>query len=164
MHEAANNWGLALNAEAKALSDKGELSKAQEKWREAGEKYAQALRIKPDTHDAADNWGIALGVEAQALLRLSPPDDKAAQQCLSQATQLLEQHAAMGDSGRQVVAYNLACAYSMQGQASQSLAQLEICRLFNKLPSHWQTDDDLARVRASPEYQTWFNLHFPKKD
>jgi Tfp pilus assembly protein PilF/NAD-dependent SIR2 family protein deacetylase len=67
MHEALNNWGIALNKEAQALlsEDRG---KAFEKWAEAGEKYAQALSIKPDMHEALNNWGIALNKEAQALL------------------------------------------------------------------------------------------------
>lgn len=164
LHEAAYNWGVALDTEAAALSRKGDLTAAQAKWLEAGDKFAQALSIDENMHDAAHNWSASLLYEAKTLLKLNPPDDKTAQQRLSQATQLLEQHAAIGGSARKAVAYNLACAYSMQGQVSQSLAELDICRLSQNLEDDWQDDSDLANVRASPEYQTWFNLHFPKKD
>lgn len=64
-----NNWGVALDAQAQALFAKHDLDFAQIKWREAGQKFAQALEIKPNLYDAANNWGAALGAEAQTLSR-----------------------------------------------------------------------------------------------
>jgi len=162
--EALYNWGIALDQDATALSDKGDLTAAQAKWLEAVDKFAKALDIKKDMYDAANNWSASLLYEAQALRKLDPPDENTAQQRVAQATHLLEQYAAMGNGWPKAVAYNLACAYSMQGQAGQSLRQLEICRQFNQLEDDWKSEDDLTNVRASPEYQTWFNLHFSKKD
>ena len=66
MHEAANNWGTALNAEARAVAPT-DLAEARHLWAAAAERYAQALAIKPDKHDAAYNWGYALDDEARAV-------------------------------------------------------------------------------------------------
>ncbi len=69
LHEAANNWGLALEAEARALPAL-DLSTARALWQQAGEKYQLALSIKPDDHEAANNCGLALAAEAGALSAL----------------------------------------------------------------------------------------------
>ena len=66
MHEAANNWGIALNAEARAIAPT-DLAAARRLWAASSKRYAQALTIKPDKHDAAFNWGIALNAEARAV-------------------------------------------------------------------------------------------------
>src|ERR1035438_7000068 len=34
-------------------------------WRQAGEKFEQALKIKPDLHEALYNWGVALSDQAK---------------------------------------------------------------------------------------------------
>lgn len=162
-HEAAYNWGNALLAEANALFGE-DLPLAQAKWREAGEKFAQALHIKPENHEAAYNWGICLLAEAQALLNKQAPDEAAASQCLTQAAQLLEKQAAMGQEGQEAVALTLAGTYSMQRRLNEALVQLEIARKANDLPASWQTSPTLKNLRAASEYQTWLNQHFPKKD
>lgn len=66
MHDAANNWGNALAAEARGLAPTN-LPAARALWRQAGERYAQALAIKPDMQGPAYNWGNALADEASAL-------------------------------------------------------------------------------------------------
>ena len=66
MHEAANNWGRALAAEARAVKDH-DLAAARALWQAAGDQYKRALAIKPDMHWAACNWGIALAAEARAV-------------------------------------------------------------------------------------------------
>ena len=45
-HEALNNWGNALSDQAKTKSD----DEADRLFALAGEKYEQALAIKPDMH------------------------------------------------------------------------------------------------------------------
>ena len=67
MHEAANNWGIALAAEAQALAGQDQ-AEARRLWARAGEQYARALSIKADMHEAANNWGSALAADAQALV------------------------------------------------------------------------------------------------
>lgn len=64
-HKAANNWGIALNAEARVAEQ--DLPEARRLWQQAGEKYARALAIKPDKHEAANNWGITLDAEAHTV-------------------------------------------------------------------------------------------------
>ena len=64
-HRALNNWGNALAAEARAQAK--DLPTARRLWQQAGQRYADALCIKPDMHEAANNWGNALAAEAEAL-------------------------------------------------------------------------------------------------
>ena len=59
--------GDAQAYEAQSLAERGDLPAARALWRQAGERYAQALVIKPDDHEAAYNWGTVLTQEAQAL-------------------------------------------------------------------------------------------------
>ena len=56
------NWGSALSAQARASTG----AAADALWALAVEKYAEAVRIKPDMHEAFTNWGIALSKQAQA--------------------------------------------------------------------------------------------------
>jgi cytochrome c-type biogenesis protein CcmH/NrfG len=58
---ALNNWGLALasRAETKAGEDADRL------FEEAGRRYAEALRLKPDYREALGNWGNALSDQAK---------------------------------------------------------------------------------------------------
>jgi len=162
-HWIPNNWGNALGGEAQALKDR-DLAAARVLWRQAGEKFAQALAIKADVHEAATNWGAALLLEAQAI-KDSAPDEASA--LLAQAQSLLERHRAMSEAGTKVVAYNLACVHARQNQAGLAVAQLEVCRLSGyleaRLVNHWRTDLDLAPIRQSPEYLAWKQQHFPNE-
>jgi len=56
LHEAWNNWGIALSGLAKTKQG----ADADRLFEEAGTKYAQAVKIKPDLHEAWSNWGGAL--------------------------------------------------------------------------------------------------------
>ena len=60
-HEALNNWGIALAAQARMKT--GE--EADRLFALAGEKYAAALAIKPNKHEALNNWGNALSAQAR---------------------------------------------------------------------------------------------------
>jgi len=57
---ALYNWGVALYAEAK--TERG--AEAFRLFEAAGQKFAEALRIKPDYHDALGSWGDALTAQA----------------------------------------------------------------------------------------------------
>jgi cytochrome c-type biogenesis protein CcmH/NrfG len=69
---ALNNWGIALSDQAKTKAGQ----EADRLLEEAGRKYAEALRLKPDYPEALSNWGNALyeqgktkaGQEADRLL------------------------------------------------------------------------------------------------
>jgi cytochrome c-type biogenesis protein CcmH/NrfG len=58
---ALNNWGVELAGQAKIKA--GE--EADQLFEEAGSKYAEATRLKPDYHVALFNWGNALGEQAK---------------------------------------------------------------------------------------------------
>jgi len=62
MHEALNNWGLALANRARRASDPAEVERL---FQAAEEKYEAALAIKPDKHEVLNNWGNALGDRAK---------------------------------------------------------------------------------------------------
>jgi len=156
-HETAYNWGIALDEEARALAPI-DLTGARVLWREAGEKYAQALVIKPDKHNAAIKWGLALDCEAKAL---APTNAVGAQKLWQQMLSLLKRHAAMDNNGSSLVAYNLACAYSLGGDAAKAVEQLQSCATAGRLPSHWREDKDFDPIRQTPEYQAWVNQHSP---
>jgi cytochrome c-type biogenesis protein CcmH/NrfG/MinD-like ATPase involved in chromosome partitioning or flagellar assembly len=59
---ALGNWGVALleQARTKAGEDADRL------FEEAGRKFAEALRLKPNDHEALSNWGNALSGQAKA--------------------------------------------------------------------------------------------------
>jgi tetratricopeptide (TPR) repeat protein len=58
---ALNNWGVALAGRAKTNAG-GEADRLLE---EAGRKFAEALRLKPDYREALGNWGNALSDQAK---------------------------------------------------------------------------------------------------
>ena len=60
-HETLYNWGNALSDQAKTKSG----AEADRLFAQAGEKYAEVLRIKPDKHEALYNWGNALAAQAK---------------------------------------------------------------------------------------------------
>jgi hypothetical protein len=154
-HEAANNWGVTLDDQARALNCK-DSDAAQGLWDQASTKYVQALTIKQDMHEAANNWGIALNTQALALNRKDP---EAALVLWAQAVELLERHASLVPV---MMAYELACIYSLINKLELALTQLEIRRVGMALPEHWRTDGDLANLRTTDAYQQWFAKHFPK--
>ncbi|MBR7800907.1 hypothetical protein, partial [Undibacterium fentianense] len=60
--------GSALSEQASELAQQ-DAQAAEAVWQLAGEKYAEALRIKPDMYEALNNWGSALGDQARALVQ-----------------------------------------------------------------------------------------------
>ncbi len=159
MHEAANNWGIALGKEAQALAA-SDLPEARGLWQQAGQKYEQALSIKADQHDAANSWGAALLYETHALRSASA--DEQVEKILGQACDLLLQHGAQYPDSKGQLAYNLACVYAGQDKVSECMAQLEVSRIAGRLPDrkHLENDQDLALIRAAPEFQAWWQRHF----
>ena len=55
------NWGLALLAQAETKQG----AEADQLFEAAGNKYAEAVRIKPDYHEAFNSWGIAFSFFAR---------------------------------------------------------------------------------------------------
>jgi len=145
-----------LDNEALAVAG-GDLVAARALWNQAGEKYRQALAIKPDMHEAANNFGSALVSEANAI---AASDSAEAEQLLNQAEQLLLRHA---DAAPGLVAYNLACVYGLRGNAHDCLRWLRVSQEHGKLPDckHLREDKDLDPVRNDPEFAEWFKQVCP---
>jgi cytochrome c-type biogenesis protein CcmH/NrfG len=61
MHEALNNWGIALKDHAKTKTG----LEADVLFDKAAEKFEAALRIKPDKHETLNNWGTVLAEQAK---------------------------------------------------------------------------------------------------
>jgi len=63
---ALNNWGSALDEQAKARQKIGDSAESDRLWALAGDKYQAALAIEPDMHQALNNWGCAFDEQAKA--------------------------------------------------------------------------------------------------
>jgi cytochrome c-type biogenesis protein CcmH/NrfG len=58
---ALTNWGVEFSDQAKTKA----AEVADRLFEEAGRKYSEALRLKPDHHTALNNWGVALYEQAK---------------------------------------------------------------------------------------------------
>jgi cytochrome c-type biogenesis protein CcmH/NrfG len=58
---ALSYWGVALYEQAQTKT--GE--EADRLFEEAGRRYADALRLKPDDHEVLNNWGVTLSARAK---------------------------------------------------------------------------------------------------
>ncbi|MCY2994631.1 MAG: sigma 54-interacting transcriptional regulator [Planctomycetota bacterium] len=138
-HDALNIWGTVLSEQAKQKTEADGL------FAQAGEKYAAALRIKPDKHQTLNSWGKLL--LAQAKQKTSAEADglfDRAEEKLLAAEKLAEGTAA----------YDLACVAALRGNPQGCRQWLERSRQAGKLPSreHLLADIDLDSVRTQP----WF--------
>ncbi|WP_293996988.1 TPR end-of-group domain-containing protein [Sphaerotilus sp.] len=156
-HKAANNWGTALTKEAEAIKD-ADLPAARALWAKVGEKYALALSLKSDDHDAANNLGSALVKEYHALVGA---DLSEALAVLSRAASILEEQKAINIQAHAIVAYNLACVYSLQGKSELAISELDACINAGTLADHWVSDPDLNSIRGSERFQVWMEKNFP---
>ncbi|MCE5180292.1 MAG: hypothetical protein LLG15_00685, partial [Betaproteobacteria bacterium] len=158
-HEAAYNWGIALDDEAEALAP-SDPPTARSLWQAAGERYRQVLEIKRDFHDAANNWGIALIHEYHALQATDP---EAAKSLLNQALLRCQEAEAIKPGAG---AYNLACIAALNHDVRGCIEWLNTSRRHGSLPSaeHLREDRDLDWVREQPDFQVWWDDAFGKDD
>ena len=156
-YEAANNWGVSLSREAQVVAPR-DLAEARRLWALAAEKYAQVLSIKADEHEAANYWGTVLLLEGSAV---APTEPATARDLWLQACEILERHVAAHPDGRSVIAYNLACAYALCGDAARAVDQLTLSYEAKLLPAYWREDKDLDPIRRTPEFQAWVQKTFP---
>ena len=148
---------MTLEAQALAASD---LSAARALWQQAGERYTQALAIKPELHEAANNWSIALLNEYHTIQH-THPDEAAA--LLSQAEALLLPAEA---SQPGLAAYNLACIAALRQRPADAIHWLRSCQTHGTLPSeeHFRTDSNLDPIRGTPEFTAWWAEVFGRGD
>ncbi len=65
----------------------------------------------------------------------------------------------MDEQGRELLAYNLACALALQGKAELAVEQLDICVNSGELPPEWHDDEDLAPIRGTAAFRAWLEKH-----
>ena len=125
--------GNDLHNKATAIAT-NDLATARALWQQAGERYAQALAIKPDMYEAAYNWGIVLDNEASVV---APIDLDAARALWQQAGEHYAQAlatkpdkheaasnwgSALDNEARVVAPLDLAAARALWQQASERYA------------------------------------------
>ncbi len=131
---------LSAQAETKSGEDADKL------FAQSGEKYAAALKIKPDSHEALNNWGATLFDQAKT----KSGDD--ADKLFAQAGETLSICESLMPGA---AAYNLACICSLQNDPQTCRQWLETARTCGTLPlpAHLASDSDLDNVRG----QEWFS-------
>jgi hypothetical protein len=120
-------------------------TEADELFRQAGEKYEQAARIKSNDHEALNHWGQIL----MSRFELAPNDKQ--QEFYNQSKEtLLKAEAVKPGSG----AYNLACLHALNNEVDECQKWLLICKSTGTLPD-WkklEEDPDLNVIKD----QQWF--------
>jgi tetratricopeptide (TPR) repeat protein len=175
MHEALNNWGLAL-AELAQLKQEPDLFEA------SFAKFEAALKIKPNKHEALNNWGLALSDLAQlkqelvlfvasfakfeAALKIKPDmyeafynRGNALKQAwsLTKDTKYFEQATEALNKAEKInpeKCYNSACLAAIKNDEEGCKERLFRAKAAKSLPprKHLEDDDDLANMRD----KVWF--------
>ena len=134
-------WGIALSDQAKTKRGDG----ADALWRKAGEKFEQALKIKPDLHEALNNLGNALS--HQAMTKSGAEADA----LFGQAGEKYQQALKLKPDKHEAL-YNLACLSALQNDPDSAVRWLR--RLQKSKPkanrSQIDSDDDFDRIRDHP--------------
>ena len=120
-------------------------------FKQAGDKYWAALKIKPDKHEALNKWGNAY------LSHAVTKQGAVAKRLYSLAEQkLLKAEEISKGTG----SYNLACLAALRGDVKQCREWLDRAHRKGTLPArkYLQTDSDLELVRNLP----WFKSFLKK--
>ena len=127
---------------------KGNTPEADGLFAEAGKKYAEAVRIKPDMHEALYGWGNAL--YEQAKTKSGAEADRLFHEARSKFLQA--EGIAPGTA-----AYDLACISALHAQEVECLEWLEKSKAHADLPTreHILNDPDLANVRDKEWFQSF---------
>ena len=137
--------GNALMGQAKV---KGNTPEGDSLFAEAGRKYAEALRIKPDKHEAYNNWGTALS--AQAKLKGNTPEGDSlfaeAGRKYAEALRLEPKDALKW--------FNFACLAGLLGNAGECVSRLGEWKRFDSAPTaeKLDRDSDFDNVRTDPGF------------
>jgi tetratricopeptide (TPR) repeat protein len=120
-------------------------------FEEAGKKYAEALRIKPDKHDGFNNWGAALLAQAKQK-GASPDADRLFEEAGKKYAEALrikpDKHEAF---------YNLARLASLRDRVSECLDALRKWKDLDERASGNQLDreSDFDNVRGNSEFEAF---------
>ena len=120
-------------------------------FKQAGEKFAAALKMKPDKHEALNKWGNAY------LSHAVTKEGAVAKRLYSLAEQKLLK---AEEISKGAASYNLACLAALRGDAKQCREWLYRAHRKGTLPErkHLETDSDMDRVRNLP----WFKALLAK--
>jgi len=132
MHEAWNNWGIALLDHAR----RKEGGEADNLFAESYTKFQEAVKIKPDKHEAWCNWG-------NALLNQAKKNDGVEKQKLLQEAKEKYLRAVKMKRGAEV--YNLACIAAIEENEEDCKRWLKIGEEAGELAprEHAMKDEDL---------------------
>ena len=136
-----NNWGNALYEQAK--TKRGE--EGDRLFEEAGRKYAEAVRLKPDYRSALSNWGIALYEQAK-----TKAGEEAGHLMRQSRQKLLEAERMRAGSS----ALNLACVEAIEGNTSEAVRWLQLFGSTGERLSRAMiaAEKDFDRIRNQPEF------------
>ncbi|MBF0130348.1 MAG: hypothetical protein HQL33_10165 [Alphaproteobacteria bacterium] len=142
-----NNWGSMLcdQALASASAGAGAGAESDRLFALAYEKFALALRYKPDMDGAYTNWGGALSAQGQR--KTGEERRRLLEQAVEKCRRVEELRPGRG-------AYNLACLASLLQNEDECRKWLDVARDSGSLPDgrHLAGDMDLAFVRD----RAWF--------
>lgn len=138
-------WGNVLSAQAKTKTG----AEADRLFAAACEKYAAALKIKPDMYEALNNWGAALA--AQGETKSGTEADRlfaAAFEKYSEALKIKPDKQTL---------FNLACLEGLCGRVAEVLAWLNKWADAHPNPTRAEidADTDFDRVRDDPAFAAY---------
>ncbi len=139
-------WGTALSAQANL---KGNTPEGDRLFAEAGEKYAEAVRIKPDMHEAFSNWGNALS--DQAKLKGNTAEGE---QFFAQAGEKYAEALRIKPDMHEAY-FNLGCLFAIRGDSAKAVAHLETWQKHCPTASQAKIDkdSDFDPIRDSAEFR-----------
>ena len=139
LHQAYNNWGVALRELAQTKSG----NEAEELYKEAFEKYKLATTYKKDKHEAYYNWGITLSDLAKT------KSGSEAETLYNEAVEKFKLAIKHGGD-----AYYLACLCAIRNQKAEALKYLEQTLARNEITVDFvEQDEDWKNLRNDPDFQ-----------
>lgn len=118
------------------VTEEAESAFGSSNWKEAAEAYAIVVKAQPDDGQAWFRLGYALHLDGQI-----------------EAALKAHKHAAEFDTFKGIALYNVACAYSLLGDADASIKALEKCQEagFDRI-SDMIDDADFDNIRDDPRF------------
>ena len=136
--DVLNNWGNALSDHAKTKTG----PEADRLFAEAGQKYSESLRLKPDNPDCLKSWGIVLSDQAKT---------KTGQEAISMLEQARSKLLGAERIQPGSASADLACIEGILGNAANTLKHLRrTSNLTQKLISE---ESDFDPIRSDPAFR-----------
>jgi len=144
LYQAWSNWGIALSDQARTKTG----AEADTLFAEAVEKYAEALRIKPDDHEAWSNWGVALSEQAKT--KTGAEADTLFAQAAEKYAEVLRIK-----PGYRKAQFNMACLYALRAAPENAVQWLHKWADGNPAAtkSKIQDDDDFDPIRETETFK-----------